>query len=326
MAPADVGVEAGVVRQRGDTFAAQPRGGLLDLPARLAVHDAGIALVPAANEAQQLPAGVVLLDHRVADVRAIEAADEQARVLQLQPQDDVGAGQRVGGGGEREARHPGVASVQQVERQVVLAEIVAPLADAVRLVDREQAEEAALLQRIELGQHARRGQPLGGDVEQGQPAAHQLALDPLRLPCGQRRVEERRRHAGLVERADLVVHQRDQRAHHHGHAASAAVQRDRGHLVAQALAAAGGHQHQRVAAREHVVDDGGLRTAKCAVAEDVAQDRGGSGGGGGGHGSRRRHQTKAGTRYAGRAGAPDTKPRQASGVGRLPQRAPSASA
>ncbi len=55
-------------------------------------------------------------------------------------------------------------------------------------------------------------------------------------------------HAELLERADLVVHQRDQRAHHERHAAAGAVARDRRHLVAQALAAAGGHQHQRVAA------------------------------------------------------------------------------
>ena len=62
----------------------------------------------------------------------------------------------VGGGGERDARHAGEALVQHVERQVVLAEVVAPLADAVRLVDREQAQQAALVQRIELRQEARR--------------------------------------------------------------------------------------------------------------------------------------------------------------------------
>ena len=55
-------------------------------------------------------------------------------------------------------------------------------------------------------------------------------------------------HAGFLERADLVVHQRDQRADDDGDAVPGAVARDRRHLVAQALAAAGGHQHQRVAA------------------------------------------------------------------------------
>ena len=80
-------------------------------------------------------------------------------------------------------------------------------------------------------------------------------------------------HAGFCERTDLVVHQRDQRAHDDRHAALGAMARDGRHLETQALAAAGGHQHQRVTALHHVVDDLGLRAAKSAVAEDVVQDR-----------------------------------------------------
>ena len=148
-----------------------------------------------------------------------------------------------------------------------------PLAHAVSLVDCEQAQQAALLERIELRQHARRRQPFGRNVEQHEPAAHHLALDLLGLIQRQRRVEKRGVHAGFIQRADLVVHQRDQRADDHGHALVAPVSRDRRHLKAQALAAAGGHQHQRVTARDHVVDDLGLRTAKSAVAEHVVQDR-----------------------------------------------------
>jgi hypothetical protein len=78
---------------------------LLDLLARLAVHDAGIAVVLVLDEAQQLRARVVLLDDRVADVGPVEAADEDARVLELQALDDVGARQVVGGGRQRDARH-----------------------------------------------------------------------------------------------------------------------------------------------------------------------------------------------------------------------------
>ncbi len=80
-------------------------------------------------------------------------------------------------------------------------------------------------------------------------------------------------HAGLFERADLIVHQRDQRADDDRHALSAAMARDRRHLVAQAFSPARRHQHQRVAAADHVGDDLGLRAAKGAVAEDVVQDR-----------------------------------------------------
>jgi hypothetical protein len=49
---------------------------------------------------------------------------------------------------------------------------------------------------------------------------------------------------------------------HHRHALPGALAGDGRHLVAQALAAAGGHQHQRVAAGGHVVDDAGLLAAE----------------------------------------------------------------
>jgi hypothetical protein len=42
-------------------------------------------------------------------------------------------------------------------------------------------------------------------------------------------------------------------------------------LEAQRFAAAGGHQHQRVAARHEGVDDGGLFAAKRGVAEDAVE-------------------------------------------------------
>ena len=43
---------------------------------------------------------------------------------------------------------------------------------------------------------------------------------------------------------------------------------DGGHLVAQAFAPARGHQHQRVAAGGHLLDDVGLLTAEGGVAKD----------------------------------------------------------
>ncbi len=135
-----------MVGQRGDALAFQPGGGLVDLAPRLAVDDAGVARVLVVDEAQQLRAGVVLLDDGIADIRPVEAADEDARVFQLQPLDDVAPRQGIGGGGQGDPRHARIAPVQHVERQIVLAEIMAPLAHAVGLVDREQTEQAALVQ------------------------------------------------------------------------------------------------------------------------------------------------------------------------------------
>jgi len=141
----------------------------------------------------------------------------------------------------------------------------------VRFVDRHQAEQPALVQRIEHRQEARRQDALGRRVQQHQATGQQLAFDLARLVAVERGVEEGRVHTGFLQCADLVVHQRDQRAHHQRHAVAGAMARDRRHLVAQALAAAGGHQHQRITTRAHVLDDGLLRAAKGAVAEHLAQ-------------------------------------------------------
>ena len=281
VALAQSSVQTGVVRQRRDAFGVEPGRRLFDLLARAAIDDAGLAFVLVADEAQQLAFRFVLLDDAVTDVRPVETGHEGPGVFERQALDDVGPRDVVGGGRQCNARHAGEALVQDRQPEVLLAEVVAPLADAMRLVDREQAQQAAFVQRVEHAEKARRQQALRRGIEQHQAARTQLTLDALGLVAGQRGIEEGGMHAGLFERADLVVHQRDQRAHHHRHAVAAAVPHDRRHLVAQALAAAGGHQHQRVAAAGDVIDDRGLQATKRAVAEDFVQHLLGSGGGSG---------------------------------------------
>ncbi len=46
---------------------------------------------------------------------------------------------------------------------------------------------------------------------------------------------------------------------------------DGGHLIAQAFAAARGHEHQRITAAEHLRDDLRLLPAKAGVAKHVLQ-------------------------------------------------------
>src|SRR3546814_13706124 len=64
-------------------------------------------------------------------------------------------------------------------------------------------------------------------------------------------VEVRGAHAELAQGLDLVLRQRDQRGDHD----PAALAQDGRDLVAQRLAATGGHQHQRVVAAGDVVED-----------------------------------------------------------------------
>ena len=77
-------------------------------------------------------------------------------------------------------------------------------------------------------------------------------------------VQECGAHAQLAQRVDLVLHQRDQRRDDDADA----IAQQRRNLVAQRLAAAGGHQHQRVAAAHHVLDHLGLMPAKRGIAEN----------------------------------------------------------
>jgi hypothetical protein len=80
-------------------------------------------------------------------------------------------------------------------------------------------------------------------------------------------------HAGLAQRVDLILHQRDQRRHHD----AGALPQQRGNLVAQRLAAAGRHQHQRVATFAQVLDDGLLLAAETGITENALKQVEGGG-------------------------------------------------
>ena len=147
---------------------------------------------------------------------------------------------RIGGRGQRDARHAGELIGQTRQAAVFRAELMSPLRDAMRLVDGEQRK----LQARQPLQRAVRQQPLRRDVEQIELLLDQVARGAARL----RRVELGMQCAGgdakLAQRRDLIVHQRDQRRDHYRGAAPA----QRRHLEADALAATGRRQHQRVAA------------------------------------------------------------------------------
>ncbi|GAB1411428.1 hypothetical protein MASR1M97_01640 [Candidatus Desulfobacillus denitrificans] len=260
-------IHAGVVGQGAEALAAEEGRRLLDLAPRQAVHDAGLAGMFGAQEGQQLGAGVGLLDDLVADVGTVEAGDEDARAAKLQVGDDFLACRLVGGGGERDARHLGPALVQEAELEVLRAEVVAPLRDAVRLVDGEEGEAVAG-GLAELVREVGREQPLRRDVEQVEFARHEGAAGAVGLLRRLAGMQAGGAHAGFEERRHLVLHQGDQRRDDEGRARP---QQGRD-LVAQRLAAAGGHQHQGVAAAGDLFDDLGLLAAEGRVAEDLVED------------------------------------------------------
>ncbi|VVO45103.1 hypothetical protein PS710_06569 [Pseudomonas fluorescens] len=255
--------QTGVIGQRREPLFAEEHRDFVDLLARQAIDDAGIA-APFGQEREQLLARLLLGHDTVENVRAVEAREETLGVLQMQAIDDFFPGALVGGRGQGDARDMGEQLRQLAQLQVFAAEVVAPLGHAMRFIDSEQGDVKALQER----QHARLNQALGRQIEH----LHFTALDPggqvpllLGAQCG---VECSRGDTQFFEGRDLIVHQCDQRRDHHR---QAFAQQGR-HLEAQGLAAAGRHQHQGVAAAGHALNDCTLAATETVVAEDVLED------------------------------------------------------
>ena len=213
---------------------------------------------------------LALLDDRVADVGPVEAGDVAGRVAEAQAGADVVAGLRVGGGGAGDDGHAGEQPAQPAQLHVLGAEVVAPLADAVRLVDGEAGRGRCrgVIVDLEQARKERLGhQRLGRDVEQVEFAAVQRARARAAPRRPRARSCRRRRDAGRPQRVDLVLHQRDERRDDDAGAGA----HERRQLVAERLAAAGGHEHEGVAAGDDVVDDLLLVRPVLVEAEDVAQ-------------------------------------------------------
>ena len=162
------------------------------------------------DEAQQLRQAVLALNDGVADVGAVEAAHEALGALELQALDDVFAREGVRRGREGHAGHASVAFVQHGERAVFGTEVVAPLAHAMGFVNGEKREQAPFVQGVQPGQEARRRDPLGCRVQQGEAALGQAALHVVGLVGGEAGIEEGGLDARFAQGTHLVVHEGDE--------------------------------------------------------------------------------------------------------------------
>ncbi len=232
---------------------------LLHALAGLGIDNAGAGIF--GDDVDDLPRRVFARHDMVADVRPVKAGDDQPVLRNPQLFQNIGAGMRVGRGGKRQARHLRKAIEQRTEQPVIGAEIMPPFRNAMRLVDCEQAERRL---RQQVAEALARG-TFGRDVEQVELAGAE-ALDRLGaivVDAGQRC----RANAHRLGGAQLVVHQRDQRADDD----AGPLQHHRGQLVGERLARAGGHHRQRALPRHHAVDHRGLHAAKGVIAENPAE-------------------------------------------------------
>ena len=138
-----------------------------------------------------------------------EAAEHLRRVgAEAEADEDLVADDRGGGRGAGEDARRAQLGEERADLQVVGPEVVAPLADAVGLVHGHERRRELRDERAEAGV----GEPLGGDVGQLEGAGAQPREPLAHLVGGERRGEEGRGHAAGLERLDLVVHQRHERA------------------------------------------------------------------------------------------------------------------
>ena len=198
--------------------------------------------------------------HLKVEVGSVEAGDDGAGRLKTQLGGDVPAHRLSGGGGEG-ADHGTARELCQKVRDLAVAgpEILPPLGDAVGFVHRQQGE----IQALGSGDKAVRLQPLRGDIDELVGPRTQALIDGAELCRGQGGVDIGRRDARVFQSHDLILHQRDERGHHQRHSG----QHQCGHLIAHGLAAAGGHDAQRVPPGEQTVDEPFLPIPEGFVAE-----------------------------------------------------------
>ena len=127
-----------MIGQGGYSLLVQPVCHLFGFAPRQAVDDTGISGMFAANKIEQLLASVLFLRDSILNVGTVETADKLARLLQLQALDDFLAGALVGGCGQGDAWNLWKLFRQYPQLQVIAAEIMSPLGDAVGFINGKQ--------------------------------------------------------------------------------------------------------------------------------------------------------------------------------------------
>ena len=273
--PAGVVAHAGMVAANANAAGAQCLGKLacqrIDRLAGRAIHDAALARMR--DHVVTHPRGLGLVAHLLAakvEVLAIEARHHRRGVLQAEHLLNIRAhalGRRSGKRRHDGALRQGIDELTNL--QIGGAEILAPLAHAVGLVNGHERHANAAVRRglPRKGQKTRLEQALGRHVHKlvaalARPLEHGVLLG--RSKAGVEIAGSRTRRE---QRTGLVLHKRQQRTHHKGDAG----QHERGHLVANGLAGARGHNAQRIATGKDRIDHAVLPRAKRGVAKIGAE-------------------------------------------------------
>ena len=248
--------QAGVVRHRAVAFIDQPRRKIVHLTSRQAVNDPGLLLMPR-EHVENLPPQVRARQDPIHEVRPIERPDHLQRVLQAELRDDIAADASGRGGGERveAGRRQRLAEARQLA--VLRSEVVSPLTDAVRFVDRDETDRGA---RAAPDRAVARvaDKTLRREIQQAVARFGESRPHRRLLIGAHRAVVTGGRHPVADEGVHLILHERDQRRHDNRQTVA-----DQGrNLETQRLAAAGRQHEQRIAAGDHGFDGFTLERTK----------------------------------------------------------------
>ena len=255
--------ESGVKEGGRDAFSMQRRGDLGGALAAADVDDGRSAC--ALEDANELAQLVVAVADKVGEVGSGEALAEDVGGTETELLLHVVDGLRGSRGGEGQHGDVGRERLADVSNaEVGGPEIVAPLRDAVTLVDGQQAD----VHGAELRQEALRGEAFGREVEElvvAEDAVVELRVD---LGRGHAHVDSRGLDATSAQVVHLVFHQgdewRDDEAQPvHGQS------RD---LESERLAASGRHERERVTSGPDGADDVFLQRSEGIVAPVLLED------------------------------------------------------
>ena len=154
------GFHAGV---KGNGFSAiitQPGGGAFGFGTAAAIDNAGAASF--ANQGADLAAFILSRRGFDQDIGSVEGSAKHRRFLQAQLQADIFNRARISRGRQRHARHMRKARAQYAKAAIFRAEMMAPLADAMRFIHRKQGDIQAFKPRL----HRLQRQPLRRDIKQ----------------------------------------------------------------------------------------------------------------------------------------------------------------
>ena len=200
-----------MVRRRLDPRLAERRGHRLRHPPRLRVNNPRL-IGPLPHELHHLRGGLGFRDDPVIQVRTIEAREENFRIPQFELSADVFPHPRRGRGGESEERQSGETFAHLAQAPVFRTKVVTPLADAMRLIDREGLHPPLR----QLGQKFRQHEPLRREIKEPVFAGIQLGKTLAGLGRIEGRIQKGRRHPAGRQLVDLILHQGDERRNHHG--------------------------------------------------------------------------------------------------------------